>query len=164
MFRARTWEPPIKSLDKLRTNGQLLIPFVVSQSNRTQIRLDQRIPKHERFAKLYAAIYCGKFAAQPYDLAHNGTMDITNGVANGVTYGVTYAASQLVLNLTDPQLDKRLQEGGRMSTRRMAVFVVGLILAATPLTWFSIDPNAGNTLLKWTSKSPANSSLAANLR
>jgi hypothetical protein len=46
----------------------------------------------------------------------------------------------------------------------MAVLVVGLILAATPLTWFSIDPNAGNTLLKWTSKSPANSSLATNLR
>jgi hypothetical protein len=34
----------IKSFDKLRTNGKLLIPVVVSLSNHTQIRLNQRLP------------------------------------------------------------------------------------------------------------------------
>ena len=36
-------EPLIKSFDRLRTNGIVLIPFVVSLSNHIQIRLDQRL-------------------------------------------------------------------------------------------------------------------------
>jgi hypothetical protein len=41
--------PLIKSLDKLRTNGRPLIPFVLSPSSHTQIRLNQvfRRVKHE---------------------------------------------------------------------------------------------------------------------
>ena len=38
-----------------------------------------------------------------------------------------------------------------MSNRRMAVFAMGLVLAAAPLLWFDLDPKAGDTLLKWTS-------------
>ena len=41
-----TREPLIKSFDRLRTNGNLLNPFVVSLSNHTQSRLDQRFPSY----------------------------------------------------------------------------------------------------------------------
>ncbi|MEP7156585.1 MAG: hypothetical protein ABI905_12480 [Betaproteobacteria bacterium] len=40
-----------------------------------------------------------------------------------------------------------------MSTRRMIVFGLALVLAASPLVWFGADPSAGDKLLKWTSKS-----------
>lgn len=38
-------EPLIKSFDKLRKNGKLLIPFVVSSSNHERNQLVQSIPK-----------------------------------------------------------------------------------------------------------------------
>ncbi len=37
-----------KSFDKLRTNGNLLIPFVVSLSNHERNQLVQRFPSHPR--------------------------------------------------------------------------------------------------------------------
>jgi hypothetical protein len=40
----------------------------------------------------------------------------------------------------------------------MCVFAMGLVLAAAPLLWLDLDPNAGDKLLKWTSKSNAYSS------
>ena len=40
-----TKEPLIKSFDRLRTNGNLLIPFVVSLSNHERNQLNQRFPK-----------------------------------------------------------------------------------------------------------------------
>ncbi len=39
-----------KSFDKLRTNGNLLIPFVVSLSNHERNQLVQRFPKAKRGA------------------------------------------------------------------------------------------------------------------
>ena len=36
------WETLIKSFDKLRTNGNHLIPFVVSLSNHERNRINQR--------------------------------------------------------------------------------------------------------------------------
>ncbi|MDP2827001.1 MAG: type II secretion system protein [Sulfuricellaceae bacterium] len=39
-------ESLIKSFDKLRTNGNYLIPFVVSLSNHQQNRINQRLPKN----------------------------------------------------------------------------------------------------------------------
>jgi hypothetical protein len=37
-----------------------------------------------------------------------------------------------------------------MTLRMMILFLLAL-LAAAPLAWMSIDPNAGNKLLAWTS-------------
>ena len=39
-----------------------------------------------------------------------------------------------------------------MSTRRMIVFGMALVLAAAPLFWFDLDPKAGDKLLRLTSK------------
>lgn len=52
----------------------------------------------------------------------------------------------------------------QMSNRRMAVLILGLIIAAAPLLWFDMDPNAGDKLLRWTSKSPTSSAYSAQLR
>ena len=41
-------ETPIKSFDRLRTNGNLLIPFVVSLSNHFQIRFNRHFLKSDR--------------------------------------------------------------------------------------------------------------------
>jgi hypothetical protein len=43
-----TSEGLIKSFDRLRTNGDSLVPFVVSLSNHRQIRLEERLPKSVR--------------------------------------------------------------------------------------------------------------------
>jgi len=40
-----------------------------------------------------------------------------------------------------------------MSNRRLLVFLLALLMAAAPLFWFEIDANAGDKLLRWTSKS-----------
>ena len=47
----------------------------------------------------------------------------------------------------------------RMSTRRIVAFGFAIALAAAPLCWFSLDPNAGDKMLRMSSKSPQHSML-----
>ena len=47
----------------------------------------------------------------------------------------------------------------RMSTRRIVAFGFAIALAASPLFWFSLDPNAGDKMLRMTSKHPQHSML-----
>lgn len=39
----------------------------------------------------------------------------------------------------------------------MIAFGVAIALTAAPLFWFDLDPNAGDKLLRWTTKQPAHS-------
>lgn len=41
-----------------------------------------------------------------------------------------------------------------MTQRTMVLFLLA-VLAASPLMWMSVDPNAGNTLLSFTSRAKA---------
>ena len=51
-------EPLNKSFDRLRTNGKLLIPFVVSLSNHEWTQLVQRFPKRTVLSALPALLGC----------------------------------------------------------------------------------------------------------
>jgi hypothetical protein len=51
-------------------------------------------------------------------------------------------------------------DGGTTMTRRTWVLACCALLAAMPLVWFSVDTNAGDTLLKLTSPSAKGSTSA----
>lgn len=48
-------------------------------------------------------------------------------------------------------------------TRRQFIFLFLVLLAAAPLVWLNVDPNAGDKLLRWTNNTPQRSALTAAL-